>query len=95
MKSRAISTLLIVVMLFSFSVKVFATGDPNVDGGGGSMGKGTGTDSWTPRHDGVRVTIVNAETGAVMATPIDYTNINPNPTYHFDIEFYSLFQNGR
>jgi hypothetical protein len=95
MKNKVISMLLVVVMLFSFSVKTFATGDPNVDGGGGSMGKGTGTDSWTPRHDGVRVTIVNAETGAVMATPIDYTNINPNPTYHFGKVSKIQYQNGR
>jgi len=77
MKKRGISTLLAIIMLFSFSITVFATGDPNVNGGGGGMGSGTSTDSWTPRHDGVRVSIVNAETGAVMGTPIDYTNITP------------------
>ena len=83
MKSKVISMLLVVVMLFSSTVTAFATGDPNVDGGGGGMGSGTSIDFWNPGHDGVRVSIVNAETGAVMGTPIDYTNINPSPSYHF------------
>ena len=79
-------------MIFSYSVTVCASGDPNMDGGGGGinmdgggdgMGSGTSTNSWTPGMDGVRVSIVNVDTGAVIRTPIDYTNSSPNPAYHF------------
>ena len=83
MKNRAISLLLMLVLLIGAPITTFATGDGNVDSGGGGMGSGTSTDSWTPGHDGVRVSVINAETGAVMGTPIDYTNINPTPAYHF------------
>lgn len=83
MKNKAISMLLAVLMLCSLTTTAFADGDPNIDGGGGGMGSGTGTDSWTPGMDGVRVSIVDVETGAVMGTPIDYTNKSPSPAYHF------------
>ena len=33
-------------------------GSGNVDGGGGGMGDGTSTNSWTPGNEGVRVTVV-------------------------------------
>jgi len=85
MKSKVISTLMAFIMLFSFPGMAFADdGDPNIDGGGGGMGDGTSTDSWTPGMDGVRVSIVNVDTGAVMGTPIDYTNKGPSPEYHFE-----------
>jgi len=95
MKNKAISMLLAVVLLFSLSVKVFAdTGDPNIDGGGGGMGQGTSTDSWSPGMDGVRVSIVNVDTGAVMGTPIDYTNKSPSPDYHFGKKSKIHYRNG-
>jgi len=95
MKKRAISMLLAFVMLFSFSVTAFADGDPNVDGGGGGMGSGTSTDSWTPGMDGVRVSIVNVETGAVMGTPIDYTNKTPaSSIIHFGKKSKLHYTNG-
>ena len=94
MKKKAISILLVVVMLLSFSVTVFAEGDPNIDGGGGGMGSGTGTDSWSPGMDGVRVSIVDVESGAVMGTPIDYTNNNPSPDYHFGKKSKIHYRNG-
>lgn len=67
-----------------FSIPAYATGDPNVDGGGGGMGSGTSTNSWTPGMDGVRVTVVRASDHAVVTVPIDLTNKTP-PTgmYHF------------
>ena len=83
MKYRVISLLLAFVFLIGMPITAFASGDGNVDSGGGGMGSGTSTDSWNPGHDGVRVSVINAETGAVMGTPIDYTNISPSPAYHF------------
>lgn len=94
MKNKAISILLAIVLLFSFSVTAFADGDPNIDGGGGGMGSGTGTDSWTPGMDGVRVSIVDVDTGAVMGTPIDYTNKSPSPDYHFGKKSKIHYRNG-
>ena len=95
MKKRAISILLAFVMLFSFTVTALADGDPNVDGGGGGMGSGTSTDSWTPGMDGVRVSIVNVETGAVMGTPIDYTNKTPaSSIIHFGKKSKLHYTNG-
>lgn len=46
-------------------------GDPNIDGGGGGMGGGTGESYWTPGNDGVRATII--QSGAPVAI-LDYAN---------------------
>ena len=51
----------------------FAAGEGNMDSGGGGMGQGTSTNSWTPGKDGVRITVVDAETGAAVSTPMDYS----------------------
>ncbi|WP_346919461.1 hypothetical protein [Lacrimispora sp.] len=42
---RLICALLLLAMLFSLSVPAFAA-DPNIDGGGGGMGQGTGQNSY-------------------------------------------------
>ena len=95
MKKRGTTMLLAILVLLSFSTTAFATGNPNIDGGGGGLGSGTSTDSWTPGMDGVRVSIVNAETGAVMGIPIDYTNKNPLSDYHFGKISKIQYRNGR
>ena len=63
----------------------FATGgDGNIDGGGGGMGQGTSTNSWSPGNDGVRVTVVNADTHQPVTRPIDFTNKSPSTNiYNF------------
>ena len=53
---------------------VFASGEGNIDGGGGGMGSGTATDVWH-NQDGVRVTVVTAD-GSVVSTPFDLSNAN-------------------
>lgn len=69
--------------LFS-PVSVYAIGDGNVDGGGGGMGGGTSTNSWTPGNEGVRVTVIRASDHAVVTTPIDLTNRPPDSSiYNF------------
>lgn len=62
--------LLIICML---PTAVFAVGDGNIDGGGGGMGQGSAGNKWSPGNDGVRITIVEAETGAAVTTPIDFS----------------------
>lgn len=66
------------------ALRVYAAGEGNMDGGGGSMGQGTSQNSWTPGYDGVRVSVVRTSDHAVAATPIDLTNQSiPENVYHF------------
>jgi hypothetical protein len=63
---------------------ICATGDPNIDGGGGGMGSGTSANYWNPGDEGVRVTVVRASDHAVVTTPVDLTNKTPpSGIYHF------------
>ena len=78
MKKKLLRFLCLVIMLFMLPVTAFADpGDGNLDGGGGGMGDGTSTNTWTPGHDGVRVTVIRDSDNAPVSTPIDYTNIIP------------------
>lgn len=62
---------------FSYSyVPSHASGDVNVDSGGGSLGVGSSSNYWSSGRDGVRITVVRASDGAVMSTPIDFSNGN-------------------
>ena len=84
MKKRLIAMCLSFVLICCFSVPAFAVGDGNIDGGGGGMGDGTSTNSWSPGNDGVRVTVVKAENHSPVTTPIDLTNKKPPSTmFHF------------
>ena len=59
-------------------------GNPNIDGGGGSMGQGTSTNYWNPGNDGVRITVVKSESGAAAAPPVDFSNVaQPGSIAHF------------
>lgn len=67
-----------------FTAYAESTGDPNIDSGGGGMGSGTAANFWSPSDDGVRITIVDAETGEKVSRSIDYTNKQPsNISLHF------------
>lgn len=61
---------------FCLQIVAFAEGDPNIDNGGGGLKDGSSENYWNPGNDGVRVTIVDAEKGAVKSASIDYTNTN-------------------
>ena len=78
-KRGVLTIILGIAMLFN-SITAFAdsTGDPNIDSGGGGMGNGSSTYYWNPTDDGVRITIVDARTGAKKSASIDYTNKSPN-----------------
>lgn len=45
-----------------------------MDGGGGNMYHGTSSNYWSPGNDGVRVTVVDATTGAAVSSPMDFSN---------------------
>lgn len=69
--------LLTLALLSSNVCTVFAAGEGNVDGGGGDLGGGSNTNKWRGRDDGIRVTIVQADNGAVVSKSIDLTNATP------------------
>ena len=74
---RILTLLLSAIMILSLAAPAYATGDGNIDGGGGSMGTGTISSYWNPGMDGVRVSVVDAESRAVVTQPIDLTNKRP------------------
>ncbi len=83
---RLFSIVLVLTLLCSslFTIPAYAVGDGNVDGGGGGMGDGTSTNSWTPGNEGVRVTVVRASDHAAVTTPINLTNKAPaSSIYNF------------
>lgn len=59
-------------------VTAHATGEGNMDSGGGGMGQGSAQNKWTPGMDGVRVTVVHADSHAPVTAPIDLTNKQPS-----------------
>ena len=72
-----------IVLSLILSIQVYAVGDGNLDGGGGSMGQGTSQNSWSPGNEGVRVTVIRAESHDPVTRPIDLTNKHPNIAYSF------------
>ena len=59
-------------------------GNGNIDGGGGSMGQGTSSNFWNPGNDGVRITVVDADTGTAISSPVDFSNrVQKNSVLHF------------
>lgn len=74
---KLLAALCCAAILFSLlPTSAFATepGDGNIDGGGGGMGQGTSTNFWNPGNDGVRVTVVDAETGNAASASVDFSN---------------------
>lgn len=72
------------LLLFPFSMTALADGNGNLDGGGGSMGQGTTTNFWSTGNDGVRVTVVDAESGVAVSSSVDFTNrAQPATVLHF------------
>jgi hypothetical protein len=47
--------LLITLFLLVLPLPALAAGDPNIDGGGGTLGGGSVASFWTPGDDGIRV----------------------------------------
>ena len=69
---------------FCLQIAAFAEGDPNIDNGGGGLKDGSSENFWNPGNDGVRITVVDSETGAVKSASIDYTNSNTSDIrFHF------------
>jgi len=76
MKKYLTGLLCLVLLLCSLPLTALAEnpGDGNLDGGGGGMGSGTSSNFWSPGNDGVRITIVDAETGNAVSASVDFSN---------------------
>lgn len=76
---KILALFLSLALLLGTAMPAFAaTGEGNIDGGGGNMGSGNSSSYWNPGMDGVRVTVINAESHAVVTTPVDLTNKTPS-----------------
>ena len=76
---KILALFLSLALLVGASMPAFAaTGEGNIDGGGGNMGNGNSSSYWNPGMDGVRVTVINAESHAIVTTPVDLTNKSPS-----------------
>lgn len=70
------------------AVVTYASGTGNIDGGGGDLNQGKEGYTWPGvGYDGVRITVVDAESGQAASSPIDFTNKNVSAIsdiiYHF------------
>ena len=66
-------TLVLLLGICPMSALAETGGSGNVDGGGGDMGQGTSQNSWNPGMDGVRITVVDAESGQPVSSSFDLT----------------------
>ena len=67
---RLLSILLCLALLFAVTIPAYATGDPNIDTGGGGLGNGSEGNIWYG-DSGVRVTIVDAESRSPVSASVD------------------------
>lgn len=74
---RMAAFMLLFMMCLTSVVPAHATGSGNVDGGGGSLNHGKDGYYWPDiGYDGVRVTVVDAQSGQRVSMPVDYTNVD-------------------
>lgn len=75
----------VMAAIFCLQTAAFAeSGDPNIDNGGGGLKEGSSSNFWISGDDGVRITVVDSETGEVNSASVDYTNINAGDIrFHF------------
>lgn len=78
----------VMVAIFCLQTVAFADsgGDPNIDNGGGGLKDGSSENFWNPGNDGVRITVVDSESGAVKSESLDYSNKSVSDiAFHFGI----------
>ncbi|MBO5159792.1 MAG: hypothetical protein J6B94_09450 [Lachnospiraceae bacterium] len=92
---RKIIVILLVFITALMPVNAYATGQGNIDTGGGGLGSGSDVNFWNTGDEGVRVTVVTADTGSAVAPSIDLTNRKPNDiVVHFGKVCKSQYRNG-
>lgn len=83
-KIKSIITAVIAAVICLQSTVYASGGNPNIDNGGGGLGEGSSLNYWNPTDDGVRVTVVDSETGVVKSASVDYSNANVGDiAFHF------------
>jgi hypothetical protein len=82
---RLLSVFLVLILLLSMLLPVTAdaTGEGNIDNGGGGMGSGTNDNYWSGGDEGVRITVIRASDRSAVTIPVDFSNIEPIVTVHF------------
>lgn len=75
---RLLALVLSIVLMLGVAVPAYATGDGNIDGGGGNLGDGSSTNYWNPGMDGVRISVVNVDSHSVVGNTVDWSNQNPS-----------------
>ena len=92
---RRIILFILVFVMAATPMSAYATGEGNIDTGGGGLGSGSNANFWNTGDEGVRVTVVTADTGNAVAPSIDLTNRNPNDiVVHFGKNCKSQYRNG-
>jgi len=83
---RIVQILNIIVLIGALLLPMtsYAAGDPNIGGGGGGMGEGINQFYWNETYDGVRLTLIKSDTGAIASRSIDVSNKN---TSHIQFNF--------
>lgn len=72
---RFFSLVLCISLILLSSESTFAAqGEGNIDGGGGHVNQGIEGYKWPTGYEGVRITVVDAESGQQLSTPIDLSN---------------------
>lgn len=83
-KKHLFNLLMILVVSLSASTMVYASGNGNIDGGGGGMGQGTSQNFWSVGNDGVRITVVDSQSGTAATSSVDFSNkVFDKPMTHF------------
>jgi hypothetical protein len=92
---RIISFILAAAITLLIPCSAFAEGSGNMDGGGGGMEGGTGSNFWHAGEEGVRVTVVRAKDGKPVSIPVDLTNWNESSIKkHFGKKSKLHYRNG-
>ena len=92
---RRILVFILAFVMVLTPMSVCATGQGNIDTGGGGLGSGSNANFWNTGDEGVRVTVVTADTGSAVAPSIDLTNRNPNDiVVHFGKVCKSQYRSG-
>ena len=78
MKNNHRIILITLCMALVLPQTAIAEGSGNIDGGGGHVNQGVEGYNWPAGHEGVRITIVDAESGMQVTAPIDFTNYDVN-----------------
>ncbi len=91
---RIMAIIVALALSFNMTFICLSDGDGNMDGGGGDMGSGDGSNVWQVGNDGVRITVVRASGNSPAKLPVDFTHINSPMDVHFGKRSKLDYRNG-